>query len=129
MYGLYLHYVMFTQPNPQNAITIAVSSRALFNMDREQDIYEQQGMEDYLKYQIQHEIEPFAPGPAFPFIKVKPVLLYLHTSVTRNYVINKNLKKVCNYLNLREENINFCHPVIQATEGNVIFLCCRQWRQ
>uniref|UniRef100_A0A8C1I598 5'-nucleotidase, cytosolic IAb n=1 Tax=Cyprinus carpio TaxID=7962 RepID=A0A8C1I598_CYPCA len=61
--------IMFIQPKPQNAITIAVSSRALFNMDREQDIYEQQGMEDYLKYQIQHEIEPFAPGPAFPFIK------------------------------------------------------------
>ncbi|XP_056333503.1 cytosolic 5'-nucleotidase 1A [Danio aesculapii] len=56
-------------PKPQNAITIAVSSRALFNMDLEQDIYEQQGMEDYLNYQIQHEIEPFAPGPAFPFIK------------------------------------------------------------
>lgn len=108
--------IMFTQPKPQNAITIAVSSRALFNMDREQDIYEQHGMEDYLKYQIQHEIEPFAPGPAFPFIKVKPVLLYVHTSVTRNFVINKNLKDVCNYLNLRGENIHFCHPVIQATE-------------
>lgn len=72
---------MFIQPKPQNAITIAVSSRALFNMDQEQDIYEQQGMEDYLNYQIQHEIEPFAPGPAFPFIKVKPVLMYLHTAM------------------------------------------------
>lgn len=68
---------MFIQPKPQNAITIAVSSRALFNMDQEQDIYEQQGMEDYLNYQIQHENEPFTPGPAFPFVKVKPVLMYL----------------------------------------------------
>lgn len=109
MYGLpSVCNIMFIQPKPQNAISIAVSSRALFNMDREQDIYEQQGMEEYLKYQIQHEIEPFAPGPAFPFIKVKPVLLYLHTSVTCNDIINKNLKKVCNYLNLKEENIHFC---------------------
>lgn len=61
---------MFIQPKPQNAITIAVSSRALFSMDLEQDIYEQQGMEAYLSYQFQHETEPFAPGPAFPFIKV-----------------------------------------------------------
>uniref|UniRef100_A0A8C1P2A5 5'-nucleotidase, cytosolic IAb n=1 Tax=Cyprinus carpio TaxID=7962 RepID=A0A8C1P2A5_CYPCA len=59
---------MFIQPKPQNAITIAVSSCAL--LEREQDIYEQQGMEDYLKYQIQPELEPFAPGPTFPFIKV-----------------------------------------------------------
>ncbi|XP_020342568.1 cytosolic 5'-nucleotidase 1A-like [Oncorhynchus tshawytscha] len=56
-------------PKPQNAITIAVSSRVLFNMDKEQQIYEQKGMEDYLKYQIEHEMEPFAPGPAFPFVK------------------------------------------------------------
>ncbi|XP_071183489.1 cytosolic 5'-nucleotidase 1A-like [Salvelinus alpinus] len=56
-------------PKPQNAITIAVSSRVLFNMDKEQQIYEQKGMEDYLKYQIEHETEPFDPGPAFPFVK------------------------------------------------------------
>lgn len=40
-------------------------------MDLEQQIYEQKGMEEYLKYQIEHETEPFAPGPAFPFIKVQ----------------------------------------------------------
>ncbi|XP_027027879.1 cytosolic 5'-nucleotidase 1A isoform X1 [Tachysurus fulvidraco] len=56
-------------PKPENAITIAVSSRVLFNMDLEQQVFEQKGMEEYLKYQIQHETEPFAPGPAFPFIK------------------------------------------------------------
>jgi len=75
---------MFTQPKPQNAITIAVSSRALFNMDQEQDIYEQQGMEDYMNYQIQHENEPFTPGPAFPFVKVKPIQMYLHTAISNN---------------------------------------------
>ncbi|XP_053488039.1 cytosolic 5'-nucleotidase 1A [Ictalurus furcatus] len=56
-------------PKPENAITIAVSSRVLFNMDLEQQIFEQKGMEEYLKYQTEHETEPFAPGPAFPFIK------------------------------------------------------------
>ncbi|XP_066535920.1 cytosolic 5'-nucleotidase 1A [Hoplias malabaricus] len=56
-------------PKPENAITIAVSSRVLFNMDVEQQIFEQKGMEEYLKYQVDHETEPFAPGPAFPFIK------------------------------------------------------------
>lgn len=59
------------QPKPENAITIAVSSRVLFNMEKEQQIYEQQGMEEYIKYQVEHEMEPFSPGPAFSFVKVR----------------------------------------------------------
>ncbi|KAL7861995.1 hypothetical protein SRHO_G00134360 [Serrasalmus rhombeus] len=58
-----------TSPKPENAITIAVSSRVLFNMDVEQQIFEQKGMEEYLKYQVDHETELFKPGPAFSFIK------------------------------------------------------------
>ncbi|KAM6961316.1 cytosolic 5'-nucleotidase 1A-like [Aplochiton taeniatus] len=56
-------------PKPENAITIAVSSRVLFNMEKEQKIYEERGMEEYLHYQSEHEAEPFRPGPAFPFVK------------------------------------------------------------
>uniref|UniRef100_A0A3P9I760 5'-nucleotidase, cytosolic IAb n=1 Tax=Oryzias latipes TaxID=8090 RepID=A0A3P9I760_ORYLA len=56
-------------PKPQNAITIAVSSRVLFNMEKEQQIFEQQGMEEYIKYQVAHETESFSPGPAFSFVK------------------------------------------------------------
>lgn len=59
------------QPKPENAVTIAVSSRVLFRTDREQKIFEQRGVEEYLSYQIEHENEPFAPGPAFPFVKVE----------------------------------------------------------
>ncbi|KAH0631069.1 hypothetical protein JD844_005158 [Phrynosoma platyrhinos] len=56
-------------PKPQNAITIAVSSRALFRMEEEQKIYSEQGVEAYVKYQLDHENEPFLPGAAFPFVK------------------------------------------------------------
>lgn len=58
------------QPKPQNAITIAVSSRALFRMEEEQKIYNEQGVEAYVKFQLDHENEPFLPGAAFPFVKV-----------------------------------------------------------
>ncbi|XP_029818903.1 cytosolic 5'-nucleotidase 1A [Manacus vitellinus] len=57
------------QPKPENAITIAVSSRALFRMEEEQKIYNEQGVEAYVKYQLDHENEPFLPGAAFPFVK------------------------------------------------------------
>ncbi|KAL4629481.1 cytosolic 5'-nucleotidase 1A isoform X1 [Arapaima gigas] len=56
-------------PKPENAVTIAVSSRVLFRTEKEQKVFEEKGVEEYLKYQVEHENEPFAPGPAFPFVK------------------------------------------------------------
>ncbi|KAG8451651.1 hypothetical protein GDO86_003735 [Hymenochirus boettgeri] len=56
-------------PKPHNAITIAVSSRALFLMEEEQKVYQEKGLEEYVRYQLQHENEPFKPGAAFPFVK------------------------------------------------------------
>ncbi|XP_067099292.1 cytosolic 5'-nucleotidase 1A-like [Osmerus mordax] len=56
-------------PKPQNAITIAVSSRVLFSMEEQQLIHQQRGLEEYLQHQMEHETEPFAPGPAFSFVK------------------------------------------------------------
>ncbi|KAG8445684.1 hypothetical protein GDO86_010457 [Hymenochirus boettgeri] len=56
-------------PKPQNAITIAVSSRVLFNMVDDRRIYEELGVEKYVQFQQDHETEPLQPGPAFPFVK------------------------------------------------------------
>ncbi|KAK1804966.1 hypothetical protein P4O66_019343 [Electrophorus voltai] len=56
-------------PKPENAVTIAVSSRVLFRTEKEQKVFEEKGVEEYLNYQVQHENEPLAPGPAFPFVK------------------------------------------------------------
>ncbi|MBN3274995.1 5NT1A nucleotidase, partial [Polyodon spathula] len=43
----------------------------LFRMEEEQKIYEEHGVEEYVKYQLEHEDEPFEPGAAFPFVKVR----------------------------------------------------------
>lgn len=56
-------------PKPKHAVTIAVSSRALFDMVEERKLYEDEGVEKYVKYQEEHEQEPLKPGPAFPFVK------------------------------------------------------------
>ncbi|KAM4693222.1 cytosolic 5'-nucleotidase 1A-like [Discoglossus pictus] len=56
-------------PKPQNAVTIAVSSRVLFNMVEERKMYEEDGVEKYVQYQQDHELEPLKTGPAFPFVK------------------------------------------------------------
>ncbi|XP_053470155.1 cytosolic 5'-nucleotidase 1A [Ictalurus furcatus] len=56
-------------PKPSTAITIAVSSRTLFNMVEERKIYEQEGLEKYVNYNQQNENQPLKPGAAFPFVK------------------------------------------------------------
>ncbi|XP_060711302.1 cytosolic 5'-nucleotidase 1A-like [Hemiscyllium ocellatum] len=53
----------------QQAITIAVSSRTLFNMSDERAIYESDGLESYVKYQLDHEHEPLKKGLAFALMK------------------------------------------------------------
>ncbi|XP_018599409.1 cytosolic 5'-nucleotidase 1A-like [Scleropages formosus] len=56
-------------PKPRYAVTIAVSSRTLFDMTSERKIFKQQGLEKYVAHQQEHEDEPLKPGAAFPFVK------------------------------------------------------------
>ncbi len=49
-------------------LVIAVSSRALFNLEEENHLFETKGFSAYRKYQIEHIDEPMKPGVAFPFI-------------------------------------------------------------
>ncbi len=52
-----------------NKLIIAISSRALFNLDDSHQVYEEQGLAAYARYQIKHEDELLAPGEAFPLVK------------------------------------------------------------
>ncbi|XP_006880784.1 PREDICTED: cytosolic 5'-nucleotidase 1B [Elephantulus edwardii] len=56
-------------PKPKHAITIAVSSQALFNMIDDRKIYEEDGLEKYMEYQLKNENVVLTPGPAFHFVK------------------------------------------------------------
>ena len=49
-------------------LTVAISSRALFDLDASDAVYREQGLEAYRHYQIKHENEPLEPGPGFPFV-------------------------------------------------------------
>uniref|UniRef100_UPI00358F3F54 cytosolic 5'-nucleotidase 1A-like isoform X2 n=2 Tax=Myxine glutinosa TaxID=7769 RepID=UPI00358F3F54 len=61
-------------PKPEDALTIAVSSRALFDLDIEREIFEKEGVEKYVSYQIEHEEEPLPKGAAFPFVEALEVV-------------------------------------------------------
>lgn len=50
-------------------LVVGVSSRALFDLERENAIYEQEGVEAYSAYQKEHEMEILQPGTAFQLVK------------------------------------------------------------
>lgn len=54
-------------PN-ENKLVIAISSRALFDLDESHRVFENSGKEAYCRYQIEHEEEILAPGVAFPLV-------------------------------------------------------------
>lgn len=51
------------------ALVVAISSRALFDLEESHRVYEQRGVDAYAQYQIEHENEPLAEGVAFPLVK------------------------------------------------------------
>ncbi|MBA6412339.1 5'-nucleotidase [Parahaliea sp. F7430] len=52
-----------------NKLVIAISSRALFNLDDSHSVFEQEGLEAFSAYQIAREDEPLQPGEAFPLVQ------------------------------------------------------------
>lgn len=50
-------------------LSIAISSRALFNLDDSHSIFDNQGIDAYSRYQIEHENEILSPGVAFPLVQ------------------------------------------------------------
>lgn len=55
--------------NLEEKIVIGVSSRALFDLSYENDIFEREGVESYRQYQIAHENECLKPGPGFALVR------------------------------------------------------------
>jgi len=50
-------------------LVIGISSRALFDLEKEAQIYDEQGLDAYIQYQLAHENNILQPGTAFPLVK------------------------------------------------------------
>lgn len=50
-------------------LVVGISSRALFDLEEENTIFESEGLKAYSEYQISHENDILSPGTAFPLIK------------------------------------------------------------
>ena len=56
-------------PSSDGKLRIAVSPRALFDMSRENELFENDGSDTYRKYQLAHLDQPYGKGVAYNFIE------------------------------------------------------------
>ncbi|MEM8845404.1 MAG: 5'-nucleotidase [Pseudomonadota bacterium] len=52
-----------------NILVIGISSRALFDLEKENKIFEEKGLEEYTEYQLQHVDNTPRPGTGFRLVK------------------------------------------------------------
>ena len=71
-------------------LVIGVSSRALFDLESENRIFEEDGLEAYSKYQREHENDILKPGTAFPLIKALQKLNDDGRYLTEIIIMSKN---------------------------------------
>lgn len=55
--------------NSDGRLVVGVSTRALFDLEKENNIFEREGLESYRKYQLEHEKDVLRPGPAFVLVR------------------------------------------------------------
>jgi len=55
--------------NLKNKLVVAVSSRALFDLETENNIFEEEGLDTYYKYQLKNENEPLKKGTGYRLIE------------------------------------------------------------
>ena len=71
-------------------LVVGISSRALFDLEEENRIFEEQGLDAYEEYQIEHESDVLRPGTAFPLVKALHNLNCGDQRLTEIIVMSKN---------------------------------------
>ena len=72
-----------------NRLVIAISSRALFDLSHSNQIFEEQGLEKYTEYQIEHENDILEPGVAFGMIN-KLLKMNQHGELVEIILLSRN---------------------------------------
>ncbi|MCF0136161.1 MAG: 5'-nucleotidase [Lachnospiraceae bacterium] len=76
-------------------LVVGISSRALFDLEAENMIFEEQGVEAYTRYQIEHENDILQPGTAFPLVKALHNLKANGNDMTEIIIMSRNSPETC----------------------------------
>lgn len=71
-------------------LVVGISSRALFDLEAENEIFEKEGLQAYSEYQLAHENDILKPGTAFPLIKALQSLNTDDNHLTEIIIMSKN---------------------------------------
>lgn len=71
-------------------LVVGISSRALFDLEEENRIFEEQGLEAYREYQMTHENDILRPGTAFPLVKALSGLNSEDKHLTEIIIMSRN---------------------------------------
>ena len=71
-------------------LVVGISSRALFDLEEENKIFETEGLDAYSEYQLAHENDILKPGTAFPLIKALHKLNSEGKYLTEIIIMSKN---------------------------------------
>lgn len=72
-----------------NRLVVAISSRALFNLDESNSIYEKEGVENYAQYQTSRENDILKPGVGFSLVE-KLLKLNAHGDFVEVILLSRN---------------------------------------
>ncbi len=70
-------------------LVVAISSRALFNLSKSNQIFEEKGLEQYTEFQVAHENDILEPGVAFPMVK-KLLNMNQHGDLVEVILLSRN---------------------------------------
>lgn len=102
-------------------LKVAVSSRALFQLEKEDEIFTTKGKEAYEKYQIKHEKDILQPGAAFPVVKA---LLELGEDDVEVIVVSRNTADMSLrvFNSIQAHNLNICRGFFTGGESIINYL-------
>lgn len=102
-------------------LKIAVSSRALFQLEKEEEIFQTKGKDEYEKYQVEHENDILLPGAAFPVVKA---LLELGEDNVEVIVVSKNTANTSLrvFNSIQHNHLNICRGFFTGGENIISYL-------
>ena len=84
-------------------LVIGVSSRALFDLTSENEIFEKEGIDAYCRYQMEHEDEILKKGPGFGLIEA-----LLKVNPEERMDLPQVLKICDEYISKQDNSITVC---------------------
>lgn len=105
----------------EGKLKVAVSSRALFQLEKEDEIFSAKGKEAYEKYQVKHEKDVLQPGAAFPIVKA---LLELGENDVEVIVVSRNTANTSLrvFHSIAAHGLNICRGFFTGGESIVNYL-------